>query len=97
MIQRFVNTTPNPRATKKSNGDEPCPFPFPFPLPLLLPLPPSVGTGDGLAVDVRSGEVDEARVGSGEGNDVAEAMALVVACLIWCCRLRTASFANSAI
>lgn len=95
--QRFVKTTPKPSATKKSSGDEPCPPPPPFPLPFPLPLLPvsavvDVGLSKGVVREGRS--LEEARVGSGE--EVAEEMALVVACLISCWRVRTAILARPA-
>lgn len=96
--QRFVNTTPKPSATKKSSGDEPCPlpFPFPFPFPLLFPLLASAGDDVGpLMGVVKDGtSLEEARVGS--ADEVAEEMALVVACLISCWRVRTAMLARPA-
>ena len=62
-----MKTTPNPNATKKSNGDEPCPPPPPPP-PFGVPLPPPPGvalTGgvvaDGISVtDVVGGTAGEA-------------------------------------
>lgn len=97
--QRFVNTTPKPRATKKSRGDEPCPLP-PFPLPCaLLSLPPllggvvDVGASNGV-LEVEEGKPVDARVGS--GDEVAEEMAVVAAWRISCWRVRTATLARPA-
>lgn len=80
----MVNTTPKPRATKKSKGEEPE---FP-PLPaLLLPL----SDGDEEAAVVDDGRVEE---GNEEDEEVAVAVALsVVACLTWWCSARTAKLA----
>lgn len=46
---RFVNTTPNPRATKKSKGELVGPLP-------LFPGPPKLVVGPGGAEDVEVGE-----------------------------------------
>lgn len=67
---RFVNTTPNPSATKNSNGELPL-----LPLPLLLPpgLPLPGGPCPGLPESVGDGllDVDDGvEVGEGESEDV---------------------------
>lgn len=88
--QRFVNTTPNPKATKKSKGEEPEFPPLLFPLP--LPLLPLVSDGVGEAI------VDDGMVELGNNEEeVADGEALsVVACLIWWFKARTAKLAMPA-
>lgn len=75
--QRFVKTTPKPRATKNSNGEEPPPPPLDP--PLLPPLLPLVVVGDG----EESAEVgvSEMEVGAGVGDVVASEAMVEAACL----------------
>lgn len=72
--QRFVKTTPKPKATKKRRGEEPELPPPPPPLPLpLSPVLVDVGIGS----EVKVGEVEEkpveegARLDDAVGSDAA--------------------------
>lgn len=96
--QRFVNTTPKPKATKKSRGEEPE---FPPPPPLLLPLPLSPVLVDvGMGSDVKVEEAEEKPVEEGARLDDAvgsdEALVNVLeTCLTWRRRVRAARSTNS--
>lgn len=93
--QRFVNTTPKPRATKNNNGEEPPPLLL---LLLLLLLPPVfegsvVVVGGTLAAEVGPAE-NEVGLAS---EDVADGVTLEsTVCLTWCCKARTARLARPA-
>lgn len=94
--QRFVNTTPKPRATKKSRGDEPEP-------PLLEPppLPPSeveVGSASEVCDGDAPRDCELVSDGEGDADAIAEVRLEVddTACLIWCCRARPARLTRPA-
>lgn len=97
--QRFVKTTPKPRATKKRRGEEPefpPPPPWPPPPPLLSPVPVDVGRGS----EEKVGEVEGKPVG--EGARVDEAVGLeegvvrvLETCLTWLRRVRAAKSTKS--
>lgn len=89
-----MNTTPNPRATKKSRGEEPE-------LPLLL-LPPPPPLSSPPLVDV--GKESEVGVGVEEENPVEEdaivgsdeaLVRVLEACLTWYSNVRATRLANS--
>lgn len=81
--QRLVKTTPNPRATKKSNEDElelPLELPpLPLPLPELLPPLTRVLVSVGEAEDVVGLELDRLGV---VVVDATDTRAVSAACLI---------------
>lgn len=65
---KFVKTTPNPKATKKSKGELVGPPPPPPPPPLLLPL-----------LDVAAGELPMVGDGVSVREAVVDATALITA------------------